>query len=123
MGLRQSETRTTWVSSSAQPVTPMAPYRFEAPLAGVSTTPKGAVAAPAVFTVSGTVMVFGEPAAPVEVTVTVAVCDPTPGRFACTRDSVIGWLPVPDVGLTVSHGWFEDAVKPAVAAVAPVKVT
>ena len=78
---------------------------------GVSTTPNGAVDAPAIVR-SVTVMGPAVLDAPENASVTDPVTSPPIGRpltNATATVSVAG--PMPLAGLTVSHGWFEVAVQ------------
>src|SRR5436190_21955299 len=108
---RQSSTRRTPTLSRAHPVTAMDPDKTVELPSGVSNRPKGgegreaadstvrvAPIGPAVF------------AAPVNVSVTLAVCEIASAGTNCVAiDSVAG--PLPDVGDTTSQGALEAAVQ------------
>ena len=86
--------------SKAQPVTGIAPVTLLVLFTGVSKLPKGGIG---MALKTFTVIVFGEPAAPVEVTVIKPL---GPGRMETWKVPV----PTPDVGLTVILEWSEVAV-------------
>ena len=86
--------------SKAQPVTGIAPATLLVLFTGVSKLPKGGIG---MALKTFTVIVFGEPAVPVEVTVIKPL---GPGRTETWKVPV----PTPDVGLTVILEWSEVAV-------------
>jgi hypothetical protein len=102
---RQIDTRVTSMSSSAHPVKGMAPVTPVRLSDGVSTTPKGCALVPFGMSVSVTVIASVVFTAPVSETATVPVTVPPGGRpadGATLIDSEDD--PVPDAGLTSSHG-------------------
>src|SRR5829696_6978367 len=102
-------TRVTSRSSSAQPVTGIEPATPDTPSDGVSNDPNGAVACGARTRASVAVTVLLVFDAPVYVSVTLAVCVVNILPKGCTEiDSDAE--PLPDAGLTTSHGAEETAV-------------
>ena len=99
------------MSSSAQPVTGIAPVTLPVPSSGVSKDPNGACSCCGASTVRLTLAV-GEFDEPTPVTVMVAVAGPFGGSRALfvVRDAVRDAEPEPDAGLTDNQGTLEAAV-------------
>ena len=100
------------MSSSAQPVTGIDPAMPVALSGGVSMNPKGYVLAPDGTTVSVTDTGPAVLPAPVSARVIDPVLVPLVGSaLVNTTLAVSVAVPLPDVGDTMSHGWFDVAVQ------------
>src|SRR5262245_58165971 len=102
MGSRKICTFWMPMSSSAQPVTGMAPVMLVAPSLGVSNEPKGGSLGDATSTV--TLMVTGELPTPAAVSVILAVAGVPGGTDDDTRWTLIVPPPVPAGGVTWMKG-------------------
>src|SRR5688572_2698692 len=99
------------MSSSAQPVTAMAPVTPFVRLSGVSKAPNAGPVLPGAYTCTFTANVCGELEAPDPVTVSVASgAAPLAGNPAFTTCTTSVLVPLPE-GVTDTNGWSLTAVQ------------